>query len=67
VFARPNETIAELALKLRQATRLRTTFEGVFYVERGGRTLALESTVAFAGLSALDRFDVRFRRKELAE
>jgi hypothetical protein len=53
------DTIAELAARLQDAASVRVAPRGNVRVEHRGRTLALDATVAGAGLTALERVDVR--------
>jgi hypothetical protein len=60
VLAQPNDTIAELADKLRASAAVRVRREGAVVVQQGDRVLDPRATVDQMGLTPLDRFDVRF-------
>jgi Toluene-4-monooxygenase system protein B (TmoB) len=59
MLARADTTLADLALKLRSAARLRTDPGDATAVWVRGRPLDGSMTVEEAQLGALDRFDVR--------
>jgi hypothetical protein len=59
VLARPEETVAELAAKLRASAAVRVRREGAVVVQHGERVLDPRATVGKV-LAPLDRFDVRF-------
>jgi hypothetical protein len=58
VLAQPDDTIAMLAEKLRASASVRVVLRGPVAVRHHERVLDPQSTVARAGLTALDRFDV---------
>ena len=59
VLADERDTMAALAGKLQSAASVRVAPRQQVHVEVGGRRVAAGVTVLQAGLSALDRFDVR--------
>jgi toluene monooxygenase system protein A len=58
VLADLGETAASLADKLQQAASVRVSPRAAVRVVHGGRTLDPRTTLACAGIAALDRFDV---------
>jgi hypothetical protein len=60
VLARAEDTIAELAEKLRASAAVRVRRDGAVVVQHGDRVLDPRATVDQVGLTSLDRFDVRF-------
>jgi hypothetical protein len=58
VLAQPDDTIATLADKLQISAAVRVAPRSPVTVLHGKRVLDPQSTVARAGLTALDRFDV---------
>jgi hypothetical protein len=63
VLAEEGETILELSRKLQDAASIRVLrHENIDFVY-GGKAIDPATTVAEAGLEALDRFDVIWRRK----
>jgi hypothetical protein len=58
ILAKPDDTIAELADKLQRSAAVRVPRRGAVAVKFRERLLDPELTVAKAGLSALERFDV---------
>ena len=58
VLVHDTDTVADIASKLQQAAAVRVLPKQRARVQHAGRVLALELTVAAAGLSALDRVDV---------
>jgi hypothetical protein len=58
VLAQPDDTIAMLAEKLQTSGAVRVARREAVTVLHGERVLDPASTVARAGLTALDRFDV---------
>lgn len=58
VLVHDTDSVAEIGRKLQQAAAVRVAPKQRASVYHAGRALALESTVAGAGLSALDRVDV---------
>jgi hypothetical protein len=67
ILATEQDTAAELARKLQDAAALRVAPARDARVWIHGRRLEPSITVAAAGLSALDRFDVRFDARGPAE
>lgn len=59
VLAQGKDTIAAVAEKLRRSARLRAEIDGPIVVLHGGQPLDLDGTVEQAGLTPLDRIDVR--------
>lgn len=59
VLADGKETLASVAEKLRRSARLRAEIEGPIVVIHDGQPLDLGVTVEQAGLTPLDRIDVR--------
>jgi hypothetical protein len=59
VLAGENEPLHEVAGKLRASARLRAEIAGPIQLVFRGQALDLATTVTQAGLSALDRIDVR--------
>jgi hypothetical protein len=64
ILARAEDTIAELASRLRTSAAVRVARQGPVSLHHGGRLLDERFTVAQAGMAPLDRFDVRFRPSE---
>ena len=58
ILAEPNDTIAILASKLQSAAQVRVRVSDRVRVIHRGRVLAPDDTVAHAGFTALERFDV---------
>lgn len=58
VLVHDTDTVAEIGRKLQQAAAVRVVPKERASVYHAGRALALELTVAGAGLSALERVDV---------
>jgi hypothetical protein len=58
IFIAPEDTLAKLAARLQQAARLRVAPKRRPRVVFQGRVRDSQLTVAAAGLTALDRFDV---------
>jgi hypothetical protein len=58
ILAQPDDTIATLADKLQASAAVRVAPRSEVRVRHGNRVLDLDSTVARAGLTALDRLDV---------
>jgi CTP:molybdopterin cytidylyltransferase MocA len=63
ILAQPDDTIAVLADKLQTSAAVRVAPRARVTVLHGERVLDPQSTVARAGLTALDRFDVVARRR----
>jgi hypothetical protein len=59
ILAREEDTLARLVERLQSAAELRVAPLKMPCVVVGGRTLDPEMTVAAAGLTALDKFEVR--------
>jgi hypothetical protein len=59
VLAHDDMTIDEVADKLRQSARVRVDIEGTWQLRVGDRVPSPTSTVADAGLRALQRIDLR--------
>jgi hypothetical protein len=59
VLAHDDMTIGEVADKLRQSARVRVDIEGAWQLRVGDRVPSPTSTVAEAGLNALQRIDLR--------
>jgi hypothetical protein len=59
VLAGENERLSVVADKLRASARLRAEIDGPIQLVFRGRPVQLDLTVAQAGISALDRIDVR--------
>lgn len=59
VLAHDDMTIDEVADKLRQSARVRVDIEGAWEFRVGDRVPSRTSTVAEAGLRALQRVDLR--------
>jgi hypothetical protein len=59
ILARAEDQVVELARRLQQAARLRVEITGPVVVVVRGKTVDSRITVAQAGLTALDRFDVQ--------
>jgi hypothetical protein len=60
ILAEETDTMSDLAQKLTQSARLRVSFEGYSpSVVVQGQAVSSRITVRQAGLTALDRFDVR--------
>jgi hypothetical protein len=62
VLAQPDDTIGALGEKLRASAAVRVALRGPVLVKHGERVLDPQITVARAGLTALDRFDVVLER-----
>jgi hypothetical protein len=62
VLAQPDDTIGVLAEKLRASAAVRVVLRGPVVVRHGERVLDPQITVARAGLTPLDRFDVVVER-----
>jgi hypothetical protein len=58
ILAQPDDTIASLADKLQTSAAVRVAPRAEVTVRQGRRVLDPQTTVARAGLTALDRFDV---------
>ena len=63
VLAHGDTTIAQVIDKLRASASLRVEASGPYELIASGQVLDPRATVASAGLSALDRIDVRRRRE----
>ena len=59
VLAHDDMTIDEVADKLRQSARVRVDIDGAWQLRVGDRAPSPTSTVAEAGLRALQRIDLR--------
>lgn len=59
ILAREEDTVAELAEKLQAAAAVRVRRRSAVHVIHEHRVLDPRATLAQAGITALDRFDVR--------
>ena len=66
VLAEPEETVSELARKLETAAGLRVAPRRSLRVLFRGQAMNPRLTVALAGMTALDRFDVVMQEQEAA-